>query len=96
MAFVGDTALNSDTPELKPEFSVSLRRQEAEFAGYRCSRRGCNEPAHGPTLGRGKDVTDDEEAKAIPRGQVRAITQGAGSADIQAATRQLFCLDTST
>lgn len=69
MAFVGDTALNSETPELKPKFSVSLRRQEAEFAGYRCSRRGCNEPAHGPALGSSKDVTDDEEAKAIPRGQ---------------------------
>ncbi|QVI74890.1 hypothetical protein [Pseudomonas syringae] len=69
MAFVGDTALNSETPELKPKFSAPLRRQEAEFAGYRCSRRGCNETAHGPALGSRKDVADDEEAKAIPRGQ---------------------------
>ncbi|MER1082085.1 hypothetical protein AAA607_00060 [Pseudomonas aeruginosa] len=61
--------MNNETPELKPKFSVPLRRQEAEFAGYRCSLRGCNEPAHGPALGSSKGVTDDEEAKAIPRGQ---------------------------
>ncbi|WP_166216963.1 hypothetical protein [Pseudomonas atagonensis] len=61
--------MNTEIPKLKPKFNVGTRRQEAEFAGYRCSRRGCGEPAHGPTIGKGGDSGNDDEAKAIPRGQ---------------------------
>jgi hypothetical protein len=61
--------LNTETPELKPKFNAAIRRQEAEYAGCKCSRRGCGEPAYGPTIGKSGDVGDDEDAKAIPRGQ---------------------------
>jgi hypothetical protein len=61
--------LNTEIPKLKPKFNLGTRRQEAEYAGYRCSRRGCGEPAHGPTIGKSGDSGNDEEAKAIPRGQ---------------------------
>ncbi len=58
-----------DTPSLKPKFKASVRQQEAEFAGFRCSFRGCGQPAYGPAQKKIEGQSDDEDAKAVPRGQ---------------------------
>lgn len=61
--------MTKDAPSLKPKFKPSVRRQEAEFAGFRCSFRGCGQPAYGPAQKNVEGQGDDEDAKAVPRGQ---------------------------
>lgn len=61
--------MTKNTPSLKPKFKPPVRRQEAEFAGFRCSFRGCGQPAYGPAQKKVEGQTDDEDANAVPRGQ---------------------------
>lgn len=65
--------MTQEAADLKPKFKAPLRRQEAEFAGFRCSRRGCTQLAYGPAPKKVDGKSDDEDSKAFPRGQAAHI-----------------------
>lgn len=65
--------MTQEAADLKPKFKVALRRQEAEFAGFRCSRRGCMQLAYGPAPKKFDGKSDDEDSNAFPRGQAAHI-----------------------
>lgn len=63
------TTLSINALLLKPKFIPAIRRQEAEFAGNRCSIRGCGQPVYGPLPKKVKGQPYDDEVKTLPRGE---------------------------
>lgn len=66
--------MKSNSPqEFAPKFRIPVRRQEAELAGFMCSRRGCSRPAFGPVSKKTTNLDYDEDSTSFPRGEAAHI-----------------------